>query len=112
MPAMKRSVVSGEARGAARVHDSLREGILSMQIPPGAFLDENGIAARFGVSRSPVREALIRLEAEGLVAAAPNRTAVVSPVDLAGFPQYMDALDLAQRATTRPAAHPGGAGHF
>ena len=86
------------------MHDLLREDILSMKIPPGAFLDESGIAARFDVSRSPVREALIRLEADGLVSASPNRTAVVSPVDLAGFPQYMDALDLAQRAVTRLAA--------
>ena len=92
------------ANGKARVHAALREDILSMKSPPGAFLDENGIAARFGVSRSPVREALIRLEADGLVSAMPNRTAVVSPVDLAGFPQYMDALDLAQRAVTRLAA--------
>lgn len=75
-----------------------------MRAAPGAFLDEAGIAARFGVSRSPVREALIRLEADGLVTASPNRTAAVSPVDLAGFPQYMDALDLAQRAVTRLAA--------
>ena len=100
----KKAATNGGARGAARVHAALREEILSMQIAPGAFLDEAGIAARFGVSRSPVREALIRLEADGLISALPNRTATVSPVDLAGFPQYMDALDLVQRAVTRLAA--------
>ena len=75
-----------------------------MQLSPGEPLDEAGIAGRFGVSRSPAREALIRLQADGLVATTPNHTATVAAVDLANFPRYMDALDLMQRATARLAA--------
>jgi len=100
----------GGARGpspaakAAKVYDALREEILSMHIEPGSFLDEVKIADRFRVSRSPVREALIRLAADGFVSAVRNRMTVVKPVDLSGFPQYMDALTLVQRAVTRLAA--------
>jgi len=89
---------------AAKVYDVLREDILSMDIEPGSFLDEVKIADRFRVSRSPVREALIRLTADGFVSAARNRMTVVKPVDLSSFPQYMDALTLLQRAVTRLAA--------
>lgn len=87
-----------------RLYGVLREDILSMRLAPGATLDEASIAARFGVSRSPAREAFIRLHADGLVTAEPNRTVTVAAVDLAGFPFYMDALELAQRVTARLAA--------
>ncbi len=57
----------GRGQGAVRVYDSLREDILSLEIPPGELLDEVQIGRRFDLSRSPVREALIRLASEGLV---------------------------------------------
>ena len=63
-----------------------------------------GLSRRFGFSRSPIREALIRLAGDGLVVNLANRTTIVAPVDIARFPQYVDALDLAQRINTRLAA--------
>ena len=86
------------------VHDALRTDILSLALAPGELLDETSLSRRFGFSRSPVREALIRLAGEGLVVTLPNRTTIVAPVDIARFPQYVDALDLAQRINTRLAA--------
>ncbi len=51
----------------ARVHQHLRDGLLSGRIPPGTVLQEVPLAGSLGVSRGPVREALGDLAAEGLV---------------------------------------------
>ena len=90
--------------GSARVYAKVREEILRMQLPPGAPLDEVGLSERFEMSRSPIREALVRLSSEGLVVILPNRSTIVAPIDFQGMPQFLDALDLLQRATTRLAA--------
>ena len=94
----------GKETGSARVYASLREEILRMQLPPGAPLDEVGLSARFGLSRSPIREALVRLSSEGLVVILPSRSTIVTPIDFQGMPHFLDALDLLQRAVTRLAA--------
>ncbi len=47
--------------GVRLAYDTLRDEILALTLPPGALLDEMTLAERFGMSRSPVREALIRL---------------------------------------------------
>jgi DNA-binding GntR family transcriptional regulator len=65
------------SQSAVRVHAELRGDILSGRRQPGARLREEEIAARFGVSRTPVREALRRLEADGLVVVTPHRGAEV-----------------------------------
>ena len=86
------------------VYDALRKEILSLTLAPGELLDEMSLSRRFGFSRSPIREALIRLAGDRLVVTLPNRTTIVAPVDIVSFPQYVDALDIAQRVTTRFAA--------
>ena len=75
-----------------------------MTLAPGQLLDETTLAERFGLSRSPVREALIRLAGEELVVTLPNRSTIVAPIELATFPKYVEALDVAQRMTARLAA--------
>ena len=60
----------------------LRERILRSEYPEGEPLRQDAIAAAFGVSRIPVREALRQLEAEGLVSFSPHRGAVVSSLSL------------------------------
>jgi DNA-binding GntR family transcriptional regulator len=87
-----------------QVHDTLRDEILTLALAPGQLLDETSLADRFGLSRSPVREALIRLAAEELVVTLPNRSTIVAPIEIATFPAYVDALDIAQRMTCRLAA--------
>ncbi len=70
---MTRSLTSAE-----RVLHGLRELILAGELAPGARLGEVELADRLGVSRTPVREALSRLAAEGIVEIQPNRGARVA----------------------------------
>lgn len=93
-----------KGRGAKHVYDELKREILTLEIEPGTPLDETTLSNRFAMSRSPVREALVRLSADGLVVMLSNRSTLVAPIDLAGFPQYVEALDFLQRINTRLAA--------
>lgn len=90
--------------GAQQVYSTLRREILTLELPPGQFLDESQLAERFQLSRSPVREALIRLSGDGLVTGISNRTNQVSPLDISQFPKYIESLDVAQRMVCRLAA--------
>ncbi|MCF6116570.1 GntR family transcriptional regulator [Mesorhizobium muleiense] len=94
------------ARGTGwkSVYETLRNEILSLTLQPGQLLDETTLAERFDMSRSPVREALIRLSGEDLVVTLSNRSTIVAPIEVATFPKYVEALDLAQRVNTRLAA--------
>ncbi|MFT2091450.1 GntR family transcriptional regulator [Paraglaciecola sp. 2405UD69-4] len=89
---------------AVSIYETIREEILTLELAPSSTIDENSMAKRFDVSRSPVREAFIRLAADGLIKTLPNKNSQVSPLALEDFPHFMDALDLVQRAVTRLAA--------
>lgn len=97
-------VKRAKGSGWKSVYDSLRQDILTLDLVPGQLLDEQTLAERFDLSRSPVREALIRLAGEDLVVTLPNRSTIVAPLDLGTFPKYIDALDIAQRMNSRLAA--------
>ena len=58
-------------------YETLRDMIVSFELPPGERLVEKDLAARLGVSKTPVREAIALLEADGLVEATPYRGAIV-----------------------------------
>lgn len=60
------------------VYDSLRQAIIEQALKPGVKLPEDSIGETFGVSRTIVRNALVRLDAEGLVDLRPNRGASVA----------------------------------
>ncbi|EKE07833.1 MAG: hypothetical protein ACD_17C00503G0006 [uncultured bacterium] len=62
-------------------YDKLRKWILDGNLVPGAKLRDKELAEQLGVSRTPIREALLRLEDEGLVKTKPNRSTVVSSID-------------------------------
>lgn len=83
----------------------IRQAILDGRLPPGRRLKEEELAQELGISRTPVREALLMLQAEGLVDAAPNRGATVrshSVEDLTDLYQLRALLEgyAARRAAT------------
>jgi DNA-binding GntR family transcriptional regulator len=79
-----------------RVYQHLKRAILEQIHADGALLSEADIAATVGVSRTPVREALLRLESEGLVALYPKRGALVRPVSAQEIEDVIDARRLVE----------------
>ena len=67
----------------AEIHKALRHDILTCALPPGLELREQELAAKFDVSKSPVREALQELVRDGLVVVMPRQGYRVSPVSMA-----------------------------
>ncbi len=67
---------------AVQIHEILRERILSVELVPGALLVRGAIQEEFGVSQTPVRDALLRLQEEGLVDIFPQHATLVSQIDL------------------------------
>lgn len=65
-----------------RITEGIRELILSGELAPGSRIGQESLAARFGASRIPVREALKRLESDGLVVLKPSSGAWVAKLDL------------------------------
>jgi DNA-binding GntR family transcriptional regulator len=90
--------------GVQRVYDKLRQSILDLSLPPGSPLDETRLSEEFDLSRTPIREAMVRLAAEGLLTTLPNRNTIVAPIDFLNLPVYFEALTLMYRVTTRSAA--------
>lgn len=75
---MKKKIVSLSMRD--QIYDALRDLILKNVYRPNSVLQIDGLAEEFSVSATPVREALVRLEAEGLVNLVPNKGALVTDI--------------------------------
>lgn len=82
--------MSGSTTSSERTVSTLRELILRGEFGAGSYLGEVDLAERLGVSRTPVREALTRLAAEGLVELSPNRRARVSSWSVAELEGVFD----------------------
>ncbi|MCB1333687.1 MAG: GntR family transcriptional regulator [Roseivivax sp.] len=64
-----------------RVYSDLRDRIIRFDLPPGTILSRNALARDYGVSQTPVREALQLLAQDGLVLIYPQSKTLVSPID-------------------------------
>lgn len=76
---------------------AIRESILDLSLSPGTRLDDKALLGRFGVGRTPAREALNRLVSEGLVEIEHNRGAFVRPLDIETIQQFFDAYAASER---------------
>lgn len=65
-----------------QIHDALRERIIALELAPGQNLSRNDIADFYGVSQTPVRDAMLKLEEEGLLLIQPQSKTEVSKIDI------------------------------
>ena len=86
------------------VYEEIREAIIDLRLPPGEPLREAAIAAQLGVSKTPVREALARLEQEGLVETTSFKGAVVSEYSPRDLEEIYELRELLEGAAARAAA--------
>lgn len=94
----------GKGATTARLYQTLKQEILRLELPPSAPIEESRLVQRFAFSRTPIREALTHLAAEGLVELRANRSAVVAPITAQSVGSYFEALDYVSCAVTRLAA--------
>ena len=87
-----------------QVYEAIRERITSGSLPRGARVHQEDLAEELGVSRTPVREALRRLAAEGLVEMRTNRGARVADIDQGGMRGAYDARLVVEPGAARLAA--------
>jgi DNA-binding GntR family transcriptional regulator len=89
---------------AAQVFEMLRQEIIVAVLPPGAPLSEHALSQRFGVSRTPIREALLRLAEEGLVQIVPQVGTFVTLISLAKVYEAQFIREALECAAVRVAA--------
>lgn len=92
------------ARASDRVYAELRDEILDWRLPPGTVLTEVEQSLRLGVSRTPVREALARLAAEGIVAPSSGRGLVVTTVSTENIGELFELREALEQQAARSAA--------
>jgi len=88
-----------------RAYAALRDGLISLQVAPGAPIDEDALTRELGVGRTPVREAVRRLALEGLVVVYPRRGTFASTIDITSLSDITDVRSqLEPHAAARAAA--------
>ncbi|MEU1591777.1 GntR family transcriptional regulator [Streptomyces sp. NPDC005708] len=93
---------------ADRVYAHVKQGVLGRRYEGGTLLTEGELADEVGVSRTPVREALLRLEAEGLIRLYPKKGALVLPVSAQEIADVVETRQLVEEYAARkavPAPH-------
>ena len=86
------------------VADRLRDQIFAKQLAPGSWLDEQSLAEQFGISRTPMREAIKALASEGLVTMKMRRGAYVTKVNRSDLEQIFTVLSLLEGQAAKEAA--------
>ncbi len=87
-----------------QVFTILRKKIVDNELQPGTILQIDRLAEEFGVSTTPIREALMKLEALGLVTISPNRRATVSPISREQTREVLEFRRMLESAGARSAA--------
>ncbi|MHC5797451.1 GntR family transcriptional regulator [Lacisediminihabitans sp. FW035] len=94
-------------RASDRAYQTLRDEIVEWDLRPGSVLGEVEQSTRLGVSRTPLREALARLVADGLVSSQSGRGLVVADLSLASIREIFEVRQALEEQAARLAAHRG-----
>lgn len=92
------------ATASARIYSDLRAELVSLRRRPGEAISEAEIALSYGVSRTPVREAILKLADEGLVEIFPQSGIFVSRIPMAALPEAIIVRKALEATTARLAA--------
>lgn len=92
------------ATAASKIYSDLRIELVSLQRRPGDVISEAQIALAYGVSRTPVREAILKLSDEGLLEIYPQSGIFVSRIPLAALPEAIIIRKALEQTTARMAA--------
>lgn len=84
-----------------RIYHLIREGIINLNFVPGLGVSEKEISEKFNVSRTPVREAFVRLSQEGLISIYPQKGTFVSLIDLSSVEEARFMREHLERAVVR-----------
>jgi len=104
-PPLPRPAVSARSYTAANlIYQALRDDIVAMRMPPGEPINEKAAALKYGVSRTPVREALLRLSGEHLVEIFPQSGTFVTRIPIAALPEAILVRKALEELTARDAA--------
>lgn len=101
-PLSRKRRVAGDRPVSVQIYEFIRDAIISMEFQPGQMIPETALAQQFGVSRTPVREALIKLSNIGFVDVLPQRGTYVSKFSMEKILEarfIREALELAVVAT-------------
>ncbi|MFD5631280.1 MULTISPECIES: GntR family transcriptional regulator [unclassified Streptomyces] len=102
-PAATPTVTVKQPPAADRVYAHVKRGVLERRYEGGTLLTEGELAEAVGVSRTPVREALLRLEVEGLIRLYPKKGALVLPVSAQEIADVVETRQLVESHAARKA---------
>lgn len=94
----------GKGESAEFAYRILKREIVTLQLAPNSDFDEAEISRRLGISRTPLREAAVRLAGEGLIRLLPNRGSRVTPMEWEDIREHLEAFEVSQRLVHRWAA--------
>lgn len=108
----RKTVRKASAKGSslvARAYEQIKEKILTLHFLPGQYLNEGALCAMLDAGRTPVHQALQRLELEGLVEIMPRKGVIVQPDSISEILKILDSratieADLARNAAERATA--------
>jgi len=98
------SVISGHKTLREKIVEVLRETIIRQKIRPGERITELEVAERFGISRTPIREAFRQLESEGFLTIIPRKGAVVSDIKEQDIKDFYEIKGVLEGYAARKAA--------
>lgn len=104
-----RPAAAASASASDRAYAALRARVVSGEVPGGTMLSEGEVADELGMSRTPVREAFLRLQAEGWMQLFPKRGALVRPIEPDELAEVVEARHLVESAAVRTVTADDGA---